>query len=662
MKKHSVVKYLILTLLIAVTVVLMLTACGGGDKGIVEKGTCGEKVNWKLTEDGVLTISGTGAMKVSSDTWSLSLASTVTSVVVKDGVTEVTGIGNSFTTLKTITLADSVTKLSLGSLPALESISFGSGITQVAADFSESYSLSKVVIKDLAKWCGVTIDTNSGSLGSPFYNGAKLYVGDTAVTDLVIPDGVTAVKPYVFTGLGGVKSITVPASVTEIGSLAFKACSDVETVTVSAQTIGNSAFSECTKLFTLNLGAGVKTIDAYAFSSCAKVRTLNVPNSVTTIGTGAFSACRNLVSVTLGTGVTSISTRGSFGGTDAFSGCPIREVINNSSLSIKKGESKYGGIASGAVEVHKGATKIVEKDGFLLWNETVSGNNYVLAYVGDNSVVTVPSTVDGKTYNAIYTAAFYKNSELVSITIPESITLIGENAFKDCDRLYEIVNNSSFELSDSATYYEGVTTVHSGTSVIVNKDGWLFVDKDDSITTTNVLVGKLGSKNETSLTLPADFEGEGYDIADNAFKAHTDLKSVVIPGNVSNIGSDAFYGCSHLTSVTLNSGLRIIGIRAFASCAIAEITFPNTLEEIYESAFATNRLVNVVIPDSVKWIGKWAFAFYNPLSSVTITSTGWNKCGETFTGDPVDLSNPRTNASLFADMSGNGYYFRRTIG
>lgn len=688
MKKHSVVKYLLLTLLIAVSVVLTLTACGGGDKGIIAKGECGEKVTWKLSEDGVLTISGTGAMKrLYDDPW-VAYRNTITSVVVEDGVTEIRDIGN-IATLKSITLADSVTRLSLGSAPALESISFGSGITEISADFSQNIFLKKVVIKDIAKWCGVTM---SDALCSPFYNGAKLYVGNDAVTDIVIPDSITAIKQNVFYGANGIKTVTVPASVTDMGKYAFYACPDLETVTISAPTVGNSAFSACTSLSTVTLNSSVKTLDDFAFSGCTSLKTINfseglvtisqgafsgaaitklvIPNSVTTIGNSAFSTCPDMVSVTLGTGVKSIGSGSfGFGGGEAFFGCSrLYEVINKSTLSITKGSDKNGKIAKNAIEVHKGESKIVEKDGFLFWSETVGllNNNYVLGYVGASPVAAaIPETVNGKTYNAIRENAFCNRTDMVSITIPASITVIEDDVFGNCIRLYEIVNNSSVEISH--TDVDSAYTIHTGTSKVVNKDGWLFLDKDDNVYSKNVLLGKASPDNATGITFPDSFEGETYAIANYAFDGNTALQSVVIPGNVTDIGTNAFHNCSRLSSVTLNSGLLSIGEFGFSGCALTEITLPNTLKDIYGSAFGGNKLQSVVIPDSVEWVGKHAFAFNygvgteSCIKSITVTSTGWVKMGESFSGTPVDLSNPKNNVAIFTDINAE-YTLRRQIG
>ena len=100
-----------------------------------------------------------------------------------------------------------------------------------------------------------------------------------------IPNGVTSISSYAFSGCSSLTSITIPNSVTSIGYCAFEDCSSLTSVTISD---------------------GVTSIDSSTFSGCSSLTSVTIPNSVTSIGHSAFYGCSSLTSVTIPDGVTSI--------------------------------------------------------------------------------------------------------------------------------------------------------------------------------------------------------------------------------------------------------------------------------------------------------------------------------------------------------------------
>ena len=254
---------------------------------IVDSGTCGAEGNngdnltWILDDEGVLTISGTGAM--ASWNWKGSPwyanKDKIESVVIEDGVTSIGA--NAFdgcSGLTSITIPSSVTSIG-------EHAFYGcSGLTSI------------------------TIPSSVTSIGAYAFSGCS-------VTSITIPSSVTSIGAYAFYGCS-VTSITIPSSVTSIGGGAFSGCSGLTSITIpnSVTSIEWGAFSGCSGLTSITIPSSVTSIGAYAFRGCSGLTSITIPSSVTSIGEYTFYGCSGLTSITIPNSVTSI-------GTSAFSGC-----------------------------------------------------------------------------------------------------------------------------------------------------------------------------------------------------------------------------------------------------------------------------------------------------------------------------------------------------
>ena len=249
-------------------------------------GTCGENLTWTLSDDGVLTISGTGAMTdysySSSAPW-YSSRSSITSVIISDGVT------------------------SIGS----EAFDGCSGLTSV------------------------TIPNSVTSIGN------SAFVSCTGLTSVTIPNSVTSIGDCAFQICSSLTSIEIPNSVTSIGENAFSDCISLTSVTIpnSVTSIGDGAFYKCSSLTSVTIPNSVTSIGDYAFQGCSSLTSVTIPNSVTSIGYYAFRDCSSLTSVTIGNSVTSI-------GDDAFYKCSsltsvVWSAINHADVSYSSASPFY---------------------------------------------------------------------------------------------------------------------------------------------------------------------------------------------------------------------------------------------------------------------------------------------------------------------------------
>ncbi len=136
--------------------------------------------------------------------------------------------------------------------------------------------------------------------------------------------------------------------------------------------------------------------------------------------------------------------------------------------------------------------------------------------------------------------------------------------------------------------------------------------------------------NASELTIPSELGGcEVTSIGKNAFKNNTSIKNLTIPDSVKKIGDSAFSMCK-LTSLTLGDGVTTIELQAFMGCPLTSITFGNNLRVIGDKTFVACKLTNIAIPDGVIRIGMNAFQNCANLASVTIPDSVTSIGGSAF--------------------------------
>lgn len=471
------------------------------------------------------------------------------------------------------------------------------------------------------------------SAGSKTY---PIFANCSNLSTIVFGNDVTTIPAYAFYGCNAISSLKIPKNVINIGTDAFAGCANLANIEVESQNnvyvaIDNCLVDKSNKRIILGCknsmipsNGSVTSIADSAFDGCIGLKNITIPGLISTIGNRAFANCSGLSNVTIENGTTVM-------GQGAFSGCTTL-----SSISIPQSIVEIG---ANAFENCSRLSYVYITD-LGNWCQIRFANQKAnpmgSLYLNQERLTSaiIPSTV-----SAISAYAFYGHSELQKITIPTSVTTIGENAFENCTGLAD-VNIASIEKwcglifqnnkSNPLTYANNLYCNDKLVTTLVTAST---VSKIESYAFYNY--SKLGSINISNGVKA---------IGDSAFYNCTGLTSIEIPSNISSINSNAFEKCSNLSSITAptyvasdiaktcgSNSFRIvinggssINDSAFSNCSsLTNIEISNTVRSIGQLAFSgCTKLKSITIPKSVTSIGKGAFSNCYNLQSMVIPFVG----------------------------------------
>ena len=433
---------------------------------------------------------------------------------------------------------------------------------------------------------------------------------------------------YAFSDCSRLTSLTLPAGITSIGSYSFQYCSRLTSLTLPAGItgIGRYAFYGCSGLTSLTLPAGITEIGSYAFFGCRGLTSLTLPAGITEIGNDAFHGCSGLTSLTLPAGITEI-------GSYTFYGCS-----GLTSLTLPAGITSIGNEAfrgcSGLTSIYVYAEKVpkigsnafegVDAKKCTLYVPMGTFDDYWLSDFGDyfENIVDFGATgIDKITINLEKAGTLpYRiaSSKRYKIT---NLKIIGEINGTDLKMIRDMAGSNSTGRKLSVLDLSEAKIVEGGDC---------YYNYSNSYYTSNDVIGSYafyGCSGLTSLTLPAGITKIDY----RAFQGCSGLTSLILPDGITSIGYDAFDGCSGLTSLILPAGITSIGDCAFSDCSgLTSLTLPAGITSIGESAFyRCSGLTSLILPASIIWIGDGAFKFCSGLTSLTlpagITSIGYTE-------------------------------------
>jgi len=394
----------------------------------------------------------------------------------------------------------------------LTDVTIPNSVTSIDTDaFYGCTGLTKVYINNLEAWSSISF---SNSISNPCTYAHHLFLNGEEITSLTLPNSITTIKYFAFSGCTGLTDVTIPNSVTSIGSYAFQGCTGLTDVTIpnSVTSIGGYAFHGCTGLTDVTIPNSVTSIGSYAFQGCTGLTDVTIPNSVTSIGSYAFQGCTGLTDVTI-----SAASIGSY----AFSGCTgLTDVtIPNSVTSIDT--DAFNGCT--------GLTKV---------------------YINNLEAWSSISFSNSRSNPCAYAHHLFLNGEeITSLTLPNSITTIKDFAFYCCTGLTDVTTSAASIGSYAFSGCTGLTDV----------------------TISAASIGSYAFSGCTGLK-SINFNNVLKSIGTRAFNYCSSLKDLVIPSSVTYIGSYAF-ASSGVNCLTIPSSVSFIGNSAFASCVYLKDVF-----------------------------------------------------------------------------------------
>lgn len=385
------------------------------------------------------------------------------------------------------------------------------------------------------------------------YGGAKVtsiaagaFRGQTMITDVVIPEGVTYIGREAFAGCSALVRVKIPTSVTQVGANLFEGTPYDSTLTGELVYINSILYRCQSDAVTVSIRQGTTVIAEEAFINRVNLAAIVVPDGVSYIGSNAFKNCSALSQIEIPKSVRDIVA-------NAFDGTKWYEDRKHGMIYIN--DLLYRVPAEIIVQSEQPTGSLSDKDAAEM------AKSGVAIQVIPNTNVIVKEDI-----TTICTLAF-ANTPVQTVQLPSTLTTIRYGAFQNCTALKQIT------LPKSMTFIEG-----------------------GAFQNCSAL---------TSISVPQNVTYLGA----SAFSGCTSLTSATLPQAITRISSGLFENCSSLTTVQASSALTSIGSRAFAeTSALSSFTFPQTLTAVGAESFTGSGIVTANLPQSVTYLGAGAFA------------------------------------------------------
>ncbi len=502
-------------------------------------------------------------------------------------------------TIKKVIIPEGVEKIgpyAFAGLTALEEIVLPSTLMSIEyGAFMGCTALTKVTgiehVKLINKWAFQDCNlAGKISLDSACAISDYAFAGNKYLTEIIFPETLQSVGAYAFSGNQRLESVTVKAKTVKYGAYVFKDCKSLVEMTMNTTVIPEGAFSGCTALSSLTIGAEVSSIGEIAFRNTA------------------------LTTFTVADGNTVYKAQNDGAYLLSADGTTLLLVAPTVSGEFKIDDSSVTAIGNGALSANTKITSLVIPSVTKVNAYALFGCNHLskitlgkLTYVGKHAfsgtTITSLPAFDAS-LDTIGDYAF-SGTNLISVNIGDGIT-VGEGAFYECKKLTTVV------IGDNVTIGKGAFMLDRNTS-LVN------VDSGDNVPYYTD-GGKRVYYKEYKSELRALTIGANVAIGDNAFFGATKLVSVTL-GTGATIGKQAFYNCVSLENIDL-SGVKIIGESAFSGdvdvfYTDTYFTNPYIKDNSYLYSYYSPKIESADL-SSLESLGKKAFEYCLELTTVKL--------------------------------------------
>ena len=336
----------------------------------------------------------------------------------------------------------------------------------------------------------------------------------------------------------------------------------------TTEIICDRAFFDCLNLTSISIPNSVKVIGEWAFAGCSLLSSIDIPNSVISIGNIAFAGCLSLKYISIPESVICLNGN-PFGDCEGEIECLSANFIYEDDVLFNKDKSEIISFRNQEIE----------------------------SYIIPDSVTSIG---DG---------AFSSCSSLRSLVIPNSVTSIGDGAFEGCSSLSSLVIPDSVVNIKGNPFYLWKGKLECLSASFIYEDNVLFnMDKSKLISNRN--------QEAKSFIIPNGV----MSIEKYAFSDCSSLISISVPKSVTSIGDGAFDGCSSLSSIAISDSITSISAWTFDGCSsLRSLVIPDSVTSIGNEAFrGCSSLCSLVIPDSVTSIRDGAFDGCSSLRSLVI--------------------------------------------
>lgn len=489
--------------------------------------------------------------------------------------------------------------------------------------------------------------------------GTSLFQDCSSLLSMEIPNSVVSIGDEAFKGCTSLSYFEIPNSVTSIGYRTFDDCPELKTVFIDndslvsskssivdcfgyqvekyiigdhVKSIGESAFSCCLSMTSIEIPNSVTSIGNSAFHDCVNLTSITIPSSVTSIGNGAFIYCYSLTSITIPSSVVDIDLGYGHG---AFNFCS-----NLTSINVEPNNTRYDSRNNCNAIIETASNTLIEGCKNTVIPNSVTSIRYY-AFMGSSlTSIDIPNSVTN-----IGGRAFEYCQELTSVIIPNSVKSIEGYAFSYCDNLSSVtmkapspisIRSDVFTNRANATLYVPYGSKSAYETAAYWKEFKEIIEDELHISVGDIItyeglqyqVTKVEDDgNEVTLIKNPDAQGE------------INIPSIITDENgtvgftVTAIEDYAFYNCANITKLSIPASVQSIG-KAITSCCtiLNEITVAEN-NPYYDSRDNCNAVINTstgellagcnktTIPEGVTAIGVEAMRGMFDLEGIVLPST-----------------------------------------